>query len=227
MSAIGAGRGLVSSDQTVTRMSWAICLPQGFLTCTGTSICSSTTRACAAPASTANAVVFPDPAAAFVAAHGGDVRCGCRIDALAPLLDDPNFDHVVLAVAPQHAARLLAALPQTPSVRLRMAMLLGQPRTPANLPRAQSLLAGILKSNEANANSLHPLARLLATHYGERQKLEQQNTRLTTQMNELEGRLGDSQRRNDELQRKIDALADIERSLPKPPAGGNGGGAAR
>ena len=99
--------------------------------------------------------------------------------------------------------------------------------SPANLARAQSVLAGILKSNEANANSLHPLARLLATHYGERQKLEQQNTRLTTQMNELEGRLGDSQRRNDELQRKIDALADIERSLPKPPAGGNGGGAAR
>ena len=123
--------------------------------------------------------------------------------------------------------KTLAALPQTPSVRLRMAMLLGQARTPANLPRAQSLLAGILKSNEASANSLHPLARLLTTHYSERQKLEQQNTRLTTQMNELEGRLGDSERRNEELQRKIDALADIERSLPKPPAAGNGAGATR
>ena len=123
--------------------------------------------------------------------------------------------------------KTLAALPQTPSVRLRLAMLLGQARTPANLPRAQGLLAGILKSNEANANSLHPLARLLAMHYGERQKLEQQNARLAAQMNELEGRLGDSQRHNDELQRKIDALADIERSLPKPPASGNGAGGAR
>ena len=65
--------------------------------------------------------LFPEPAAAFVAAHGGDVRCGCRIDALAPLLDDPNFDHVVLAVAPQHAARLLAALPQTASVAAQLA----------------------------------------------------------------------------------------------------------
>lgn len=63
--------------------------------------------------------LLPEPAAAFVAAHGGDVRCGCRIDALAPLLDDPNFDHV-LAVAPQHAARLLAALPQAASVAAQL-----------------------------------------------------------------------------------------------------------
>ena len=70
----------------------------------------------------------------------------------------------------------------------------------------------------SNASSLHPLARLMATHYSERQKLESQNSRLTAQMSELEQQLGDSQRRNDELQRKIDALADIERSLPKPPA---------
>ena len=40
-------------------------------------------------------------------------------------------------------------------------------------------------------------------------------------------RLAVSERRNDELQRKIDALADIERSLPKPPASGNGAGGAR
>ena len=98
-------------------------------------------------------------------------------------------------------------------------------RAPANLPRALSLLAGILKSNEADANSLHPLARLLASHYTERQRLEQQNARLTAQVGDAEERLNDSQRRtdalqarNDELQRKIDALADIERSLPKPAA---------
>ena len=57
--------------------------------------------------------LFPDPAAAFIATHGGELRSGCRIDALAPLLDDPTFDHVVLAVAPQHASRLLAAHPET------------------------------------------------------------------------------------------------------------------
>ena len=57
--------------------------------------------------------LFPDPAAAFIATHGGELRSGSRIDALAPLLDDPAFDHVVLAVAPQHASRLLAAHPET------------------------------------------------------------------------------------------------------------------
>ena len=122
----------------------------------------------------------------------------------------------------------LAALPQTPSVQLRMAMLLGQARTPPNLAKAQSLLASILKSNEATASSLRPLARLMTTHYSERQKLEQQNARLTVQMSELEEQLSDGQRRNDELQRKIDALADIERSLPKPPAANDApAGAAR
>ena len=151
--------------------------------------------------------------------------------AMLPLL---GYLQLLPRMSTQELARerkTLAALPQTPSVRLRTAMLLGQARAPANLPRAQSLLAGILKSNEAAAGSLHPLARLLATHYGERQKLEQQNARLTAQMteqmNELEDRLSDSQRRNDELQRKIDALADIERSLPKPPAGGDGAGGNR
>lgn len=154
-------------------------------------------------------------------------RIEVKVDetAMLPLL---GYLQLLPGMSAQELARerkTLAALPQTPSVRLRTAMLLGQARTPPNLPRAQSLLAGILKSNEADANSLHPLARLLATHYAERQRLEQQNTKLSAQVGEVEESLGDSQRRNDELQRrndelqrKIDALADIERSLPKPPA---------
>ena len=83
--------------------------------------------------------------------------------AMLPLL---GYLQLLPRMSTQELARerkTLAALPQTPSVRLRMAMLLGQARAPANLARAQSVLAGILKSNEANANSLHPLARLLAT----------------------------------------------------------------
>lgn len=147
-------------------------------------------------------------------------RIEVKVDetAMLPLL---GYLQLLPRMSAQELARqrqTLAALPQTPSVQLRMAMLLGQARTPPNLAKAQSLLAGILKSNEPTAGSLHPLARLLATHYGERQRLEQQNSRLTAQMTELEQQLSDSQRRNDDLQQKIDALADIERSLPKPPA---------
>lgn len=154
-------------------------------------------------------------------------RIEVKVDetAMLPLL---GYLQLLPTMSAQELARerkTLAALPQTASVRLRTAMLLGQARAPANLPRALSLLSTILKSNEADANSLHPLARLLASHYNERQKLEQQNARLAAQAGEAEERLNDSQRRvddlqarNDELQRKIDALADIERSLPKPTA---------
>ena len=148
------------------------------------------------------------------------LRVEVKVDetAMLPLL---GYLQLLPRMSTQELARqrqTLSALPQTPSVRLRLAMLLGHARGPTNLAKAQALLAGILKSDEAAASSLHPLARLLTTHYGERQKLEQQNARLTTQMDDLEQQLNDSQRRNDELQRKIDALADIERSLPKPPA---------
>lgn len=169
----------------------------------------------------------PEVPAIEEAAH---VEIEIKVDetAMLPLL---GYLQLLPRMSAQELARerqTLAALPQTPSVRLRTAMLLGQVRNPPNLSRAQSLLAGLLKSNEAAASSLHPLARLLATHYSERQKLEQQNTRLTAQMTELEERLNESQHRNDELQRKIEALADIERSLPKPPAASDvAGGAAK
>ena len=112
----------------------------------------------------------------------------------------------------------LTSLPQTPSVRLRLAMLYGQTRVAQDLARAQSLLEGILKSGDSLSMSLHPLARLLAGQYAERQRLEQQGARLTTQVEQTALQLKDSQRRNNELQEKIEALADIERSLKARPA---------
>ena len=65
--------------------------------------------------------LFPAPAAAFITAHGGEVRTGCRIDSLAPLLASGDFEHVILAVAPQHAARLLAPLPATTPIAAQLA----------------------------------------------------------------------------------------------------------
>jgi len=48
--------------------------------------------------------LFPEPAARFIAAHGGRVHRSARIHSLAELAD---FDHRVVAVAPQHLAALL------------------------------------------------------------------------------------------------------------------------
>jgi hypothetical protein len=87
--------------------------------------------------------------------------------------------------------------------------------------RALGLLDGVLKSREPAAASLHPLARALASQYQERLKLESQNDKLLQQ-------LKDSQRRSSELQEKLDALTDIERSLPvRPTPAGNAPGVPR
>ena len=103
---------------------------------------------------------------------------------------------------------VLAALPKTPKTQLRQAMLYGHPRAPQELGKALGLLDGILKSSDPAAVSLHPLARLLADNYLERQQEESQI--------ELQGQqLKESQKKAGELQEKIDGLADIERTLPQ------------
>jgi squalene-associated FAD-dependent desaturase len=63
--------------------------------------------------------LFPAPAAAFVAARGGEVRLGAAVRGLAHgaggfrLDADPAaFSHVVLAVAPPHVPALLERLPE-------------------------------------------------------------------------------------------------------------------
>jgi hypothetical protein len=141
--------------------------------------------------------------------------------AMLPLL---GYYQRVYRMSPQELVRernVLAMIPQTPSVQVRMAMLLGQPRGPMDIVRALRLLDGVLKSSEPAAASVHPVARALASQYTERLRLEMQNEKLAQQLKE-------SQRRSSELQEKLDALADIERSLPvRPTAGENLPGAPR
>lgn len=127
-------------------------------------------------------------------------------------------------MSPQELVRersTLAAIAQTPAVHIRLAMLLGQARGPMDIIRALGLLEGVLKSGDPAATYLHPLARVLANQYSERLKLEMQNEKLVQQLKE-------SQRRNVDLQEKLEALADIERSLPvRPTVGENSPGAPR
>lgn len=107
----------------------------------------------------------------------------------------------------------LTVAPPTPVTQLRLALLLGQPRAVQDLVRALSLLEAVLKSSDPAATSLHPLARVLASQYQERLKLATQNEKLLQQLKE-------SQHHNGELQEKLDALSDIERSLPVRPSSG-------
>lgn len=131
--------------------------------------------------------------------------------AMLPLL---GYYHLLQRMTSTELTRerqLLNSLPSSPSVQLRQAMLLGMPRTTSDLPRALALLEAVQRSHAPEAASLHPLARLLSIQYQERVKLETQNDRLGQQLKE-------SQRRRDELQEKIDALTDIERSIPIRPS---------
>lgn len=59
--------------------------------------------------------VFPEEAAAFIRAGGGDIRLSTRVDRLdQPLVvNGETFDHVVIATAPHHAAGLLEQHPKT------------------------------------------------------------------------------------------------------------------
>ncbi len=115
---------------------------------------------------------------------------------------------------------MLAAVPQSPGIQMRMAMLLGNPRGQPDLAKALNLLDAVLKSSDPVAVGLQPLARLLADNFGERQKLE-------IQFDKQGQQLKDSQRKAAELQEKIDNLADIERTLPQRPRATRPGGGTR
>lgn len=147
---------------------------------------------------------------------------GVDESAMLPLL---GYSQQIQSFSPQELARersVLAVIPPTPSVQVRTAMLLGQPRATTDLNRALSLLDSVLKSTTQEAVSLHPLARTLASQYQERLRLETQNEKLAQQLREGREAQRESQRRNDELQKKLEALTDIEQSLStRPPRRNN------
>lgn len=108
---------------------------------------------------------------------------------------------------------VLASQPGGLGNQLRLAMLLGHPRGPLDLNRALSLLDNVLKSSDPAAQSMQPLARVLADNYNERLKLDGQLDKQGVQLKESQRKMEESQRKAFELQEKINSLADIERAL--------------
>lgn len=105
----------------------------------------------------------------------------------------------------------------SPLGQIKQAILLSHPQGNTNLPRALSLLEAINASDKPEAVSLQPLARLLAEQLQERQRLENTAERLTQQLERTGQQLKDSQRQGEQLQEKLDALTEIERTLPARP----------
>lgn len=104
-------------------------------------------------------------------------------------------------------------------IQLRQALLAAHPQAP-NLARARSLLETVLAGQSEEARALHPLAHLLLEQVAERQRLDAAGQRLGQSLERSAQQLKEAQQLNAELQGKLDALAEIERSLPARPAAG-------
>ncbi|AYH42841.1 hypothetical protein CDA09_05470 [Azoarcus sp. DN11] len=112
-----------------------------------------------------------------------------------------------------------SAAGNAPLAQIKLAMLLSHaPQGVAHLQRAQSLLEAINASEKADAVALQPLARVLAEQVQERLRLESTAERLTQQLERTGQQLKDAQKQGEELQAKLDALTEIERTLPARPS---------
>jgi len=105
---------------------------------------------------------------------------------------------------------VIASRPQDPFLQVQQAILLANDRGNVELGKALGLLESVQRSDDETAVALQPLVRLLSDQFAERLKLGVQADKL--------GQIArESQKRADQLQEKLDALAAIERSLPTRP----------
>lgn len=100
--------------------------------------------------------------------------------------------------------------PVVPVDQLQLALALSQLRQTSELIRAQELLTRLLANTDAQAQALHPLARLLAARYGEQRRLEDLLEKQNQQTREV-------QRRLEQTHERLEALKAIERSLISRP----------
>lgn len=110
---------------------------------------------------------------------------------------------------------------------LLLAVALAQTRQPVDTARALGLVQRVLGNNAPAAQALHPLARLMESRLLQLRRLEDQLDRQTQQ-------LRDAQRRNEQLNERLEAVRAIERSLttrptpaPTTPPPANGGNTPR
>lgn len=124
------------------------------------------------------------------------------------------------AMAPPELAQEIARLGDLPdAVRspfedLQFAVALSQTRNPADLARALNATQRVLNKVTDEATALHPLARLLGTRYAEQKRVEDLLDKQTQA-------LRDAQRRNDQLNDRLEAMRTLERSLNSRPLPGS------
>ena len=119
-----------------------------------------------------------------------------------------------LRLAPAELAREIARLGEAEDASaetpLLLATALAQTRQPADTARALGLVQRVLSNQAEPAQALHPLARWMEARLLQQRRLEEQLERQAQQ-------LRDAQRRNDQLNERLEAVRAIERSLTTRP----------
>lgn len=119
-----------------------------------------------------------------------------------------------LRMAPPELSKEIARLSDAEDAAaenpLLLATALAQTRQPVDTARALGLVQRVLANPGPASQALHPLARLMEARLLHQRRLEDQLERQTQQ-------LRDAQRRNDQLNERLEAVRAIERSLTTRP----------
>jgi hypothetical protein len=177
--------------------------------CLLASVAVAVLAACSSSPSSKNAEVATSRVTAPVAVGGDGTATSPATDGTLRML---AYADRVRLMPPAELGQEVARLGErsTPAEQLQLSLVLSQLRQLPELIRAQELLARVLGNTNAEAQALHPLARLLAARYGEQRRLEEQLEKQTQQVRDL-------QRRLDQTNERLEALKAIERSLTSRP----------
>lgn len=176
--------------------------------------CATTAPPPAPSKPTPVAMIIAVPVAPAIEVGATEAR-GTETDNNAPVALLLAQTDRVLKLPPAELAREIARLSEaedaTADTPLLLATALAQTRQAVDTARALGLVQRVLGNTGAAAQPLHPLARLLEARLLQQRRLEDQLDRQAQQ-------LRDSQRRNDQLSERLEAVRAIERSLSTRPA---------
>ena len=166
----------------------------------------------------------PDPTDSVTTPPAADAPTDANLPSSAapitPTTADPvqrvlaQTDRILSLPAPElgkEIARLSATEEATTEKTLVLAIALSHTRQAVDTARALGLVQRVLSNNAtAQAQALHPLARMVEARLLQQRRLEDQLEKQSQQ-------LRDTQRRNDQLNERIEAVRAIERSLTTRP----------
>ncbi|WP_010459586.1 hypothetical protein [Acidovorax radicis] len=178
--------------------------------------CNATApQAVAAPAQPTATAIAPSPSVAAESPNARQISATEAPQDAAPVLQVLAQTDRTLRMAPAELAKEIARLGEAEDASVETSLLLAtalaQTRQPVDTARALGLVQRVMGNTAAAAQVLHPLARLMESRLLQQRRLEDQLERQTQQLRE-------AQRRNDQLNERLEAVRAIERSLTTRPA---------